>query len=62
MKEQYICLYNPHSEEYLVFRYDEQKQPYAPNYGCPISNGKTPEEAIDMASMFNINPKNVING
>ena len=43
----YICLFNPHSEEWLLFDYVEDKVPYAPNYGTPLCSGPTPQECID---------------
>lgn len=56
----YVVLFNPHSEEWLVFKYDENKELYAPNYGTPIANGKTIEDAIDFAvSVFDINPNEI---
>lgn len=56
----YIVLFNPHSEEWLLFDYEEDKEEYAPNYGVAISNGKTIDETINSAvKMFNINPSKV---
>lgn len=56
----YIVLWNNHSQEYLLFDYEENKDKYAPTYGTPISNGKTIDEAINMAvDLFNINPDEV---
>ena len=54
----YVCLRNPHAWEWLVF--ENTGEYYAPNAGCPISNGKTPEEAIRMAyDFFGIIPEDV---
>ena len=56
----YICLCNPHDSEWKVFDYEWGKEKYAPNYGTPISNGATPEEAIKMAvDIFGIDPETV---
>ena len=56
----YVCLYNPHSEEWLLFEYIENKELYAPNYGCPIYNGATPEDCITGAcEMWDISPEEV---
>ena len=60
MSPKYICLCNPHSQEWLVFDYVEGQEKYAPNYGCPITSGKTPEDAIAGAvDMFSIDPDTV---
>lgn len=56
----YICLGNPHDGEWKLFEYEWGKEKYAPNYGCPITSGKTPEDAIQMAvDMFGINTDEV---
>lgn len=60
MNPKYIVLYNPHSDEWLLFNYVEGREKYAPNYGTPVSNGPTPRDAIDMAvDMFGVNPDEV---
>ena len=60
MNPKYICLWNPHSQEWLLFNYVHGRDKYAPNYGCPISNGRTPEDCISGAiDMFGIDPETV---
>lgn len=59
MSSQYICLQNPHDGEWKVFEHMEQLEPYAPNYGCPITSGATPEEAIKRAEIFGVTKDNV---
>jgi len=60
MSSPFVCLRNPHDGEWKVFNYRSGQDPYAPNYGCPIANGKTPEDAIKMAEdIFGINPDEV---
>lgn len=59
MSPKYICLCNPHDGEWKVFDYIEDLEPYAPNYGCPITSGKTPEDAIADAEIFGVNPEDV---
>ena len=56
----YICLCNPHDSEWKVFDFVEGREKYAPNYGTPLSNGATPEDAIQMAvDVFGINSNEV---
>lgn len=60
MNPKYICLWNPHSQEWLLFEYIPGKEKYAPNYGCPIYNGPTPKECIaGAAEMWDIDPETV---
>lgn len=60
MSPKYICLYNDHSGEWLLFKYVRGREKYAPNYGCPIINGPTPDDCIDSAvEMFGVNPDEV---
>ena len=60
MSPKYICLCNPHSSEWLVFHYKQGVEKYAPNYGTPLTNGTTPEEAIEYAEdMWGIDPDDV---
>lgn len=46
----YICLYNPHNRQWLLFNYQKDKTPYAPNYGTPLYNGDTPKDCITGAT------------
>jgi len=56
----YICLFNPHSQEWLLFDYVEGKEQYAPNYGTALMNGHSPENCINKAvEMWEINPDDV---
>ena len=56
----YICLWNPHSQEWFLFDYVYGQDKYAPTYGCAIFNGPTPEECIAGAGeMFGIKAEDV---
>lgn len=46
VRTQYIVLRNPHSGLWLMFKYVDGQDKYAPTYGCPIHSGDTPEECI----------------
>ena len=60
MSPKYICLWNPHSQEWLLFNYKYGQDKYAPNYGTPLTGGATPEECIDYAvDLFGVNPADV---
>jgi len=60
MEPKYICLPNPHSGEWLVFDYVHGREKYAPHYGCPLTSGETPEDAIhDAESIFGVAPDEV---
>ena len=60
MSPKYICLCNPHDSEWKLFEFEWGKEKYAPTYGTPITSGKTPEDAIQMAvDIFGINPNEV---
>lgn len=50
----YVILRNPHDGEYKLFRYDEGKSLYAPNYGCPICSGSSVDDVISDAANFGI--------
>lgn len=63
IETEYVCLYNPHSEEWLLFDYEEGKEMSAPNYGVAISNGATPDDCISSAvRMWEIDPRTVLIG
>lgn len=63
IETEYVCLYNPHSQEWLLFNYEYGKDLYAPNYGVAISNGATPEDCISSAvRMWEIDPRTVMIG
>ena len=55
----YVCLPNPHDGEWKVFERVEGLELYAPNYGCPITSGRTPEEAIAQAKIWGIDPEDI---
>ena len=54
MSYKYIYLYNPHDEEYKIFKRVEGRELYAPNYRTPITSGKSVKGALRQAAKWGI--------
>lgn len=59
MNKNFICLCNPHDGEWKLFEFEYGRDKYAPTYGTPIATGRTPEEAIETAKGWGIDPNDV---
>lgn len=55
----YVILRNPHDDEYKLFTYEEGKELYSPNYGCPICSGSSVDDVISDAANFGISSEEI---
>lgn len=56
----YVILCNPHDEKYKLFVYEEGKELYAPNYGCPLGSSGRVDDLIKHAiNRHGINPDEI---